>query len=359
MKLGKRLGELRDTLSDRLGIAKKRTSPRKGRATPRKVTFGAVKVTEFERLLCGGGGVPDGDVVSLGLGREVRSYETAPRDRPRTADKDTYCVRGCLDVRKRAQLLCEWMRKRDYLTQLRKLVKPQLLRVQRGREASNAVPAHCRDMPTSLAEAVAVARADEAAAVRALLHAAARAAAASPPDAANAEGDGGEAEGGARARRRSPLVPQRHLTRQPIRSPKRARTAHGDAAADGESGHALPDEEEEVKEGEEEEADDADGVENEPEAEPAAPAAGTLTAVAHARTGTASAARAHERAARLTAASGGAVVASGLQLWGSRVVGQRFVPAAANGGGATAAGRADAGGGALRDISRWLVWRDF
>lgn len=68
-KLSMKLSQLRDSLSDRLGIVKKvRTSPRKGTST-RKVHFGPVKVTEFERLLCGGGGVPDGDVVSLGKAR--------------------------------------------------------------------------------------------------------------------------------------------------------------------------------------------------------------------------------------------------------------------------------------------------
>jgi hypothetical protein len=186
-----KLGELRDSLSDRLGIAKKRVlaSPRKRASPGRRVTFGAVKVTEFERLLCGGGGVPDGDVVSLGqrarpgvlanprshsstrahtyaaalhmppmraeptltatasrsrcsrahagLGAEVRSYETVPRDRPRNADKDTYCMRGCLDVSKRAELLCEWMRKKEYLVLLRY--------ASRAREGTRARP--CAPQP--------------------------------------------------------------------------------------------------------------------------------------------------------------------------------------------------------------------
>lgn len=49
----------------------------------------------------------------------MRSYETVARDRPRSADKDTYCMRGCLDVRRRAELLCKWMRKKEYLALLR------------------------------------------------------------------------------------------------------------------------------------------------------------------------------------------------------------------------------------------------
>lgn len=62
--LRKKLVDLRDSLTDRLGITKKKPGARKDKA--RKVGFGAVKVVEFERLLCGGGGVPDADSVSLG-----------------------------------------------------------------------------------------------------------------------------------------------------------------------------------------------------------------------------------------------------------------------------------------------------
>lgn len=60
-----RLGEWRDNLSDRFGISKRRKAPKD--PNRRCVRFGPVTVTEFERLLCGGGGVPDGDAVSLGV----------------------------------------------------------------------------------------------------------------------------------------------------------------------------------------------------------------------------------------------------------------------------------------------------
>lgn len=49
----------------------------------------------------------------------MRTYTTEVRERPPESDKDTYCVHGCLDVRKRAALLSDWMSKRGYLQMLR------------------------------------------------------------------------------------------------------------------------------------------------------------------------------------------------------------------------------------------------
>jgi len=164
--LRKKLGELRDSISDRFGIAKAtKTAP--GKKSKRGVHFGPVVVTEFERLLCGGGGVPDGDVVSLGLGSPVRTYQTEVRERGANNDKDSYCYKGFLDVRKRVHLLRQWMPKKEYLQLLRNTVKPELSKLRRNREESNSVGVNMREMPASLAEALAQAKADAAAAARA------------------------------------------------------------------------------------------------------------------------------------------------------------------------------------------------
>ncbi|KAJ1622725.1 hypothetical protein T492DRAFT_1060313 [Pavlovales sp. CCMP2436] len=289
-----KLGELRNSISASLGIAKK---PGKNKGVQRKVSFGPCKVTEFERLLCGGGGVPDGDVVSLGLGRPVRTYEMTPRDRSRTADKDTYCMRGCLDARKRAELLCEWMRKKEYLVLLRKIVKPELLRLQRGREASNAVPNHLRDMPCSLNEALAQARADEVVAAKLLRQGVGGSPATKAREVAE---DEQHVEGAGPT-----LGEGRQLTVQSgrqIRSPKRSRMP----PADGDEG--------------DDESDDDDGEEEE-----------EVTPVPKR-------ARADEQGAAATDEAGQTekCPAAGIELPGGRASGSGF-----------------------DQITRWLVWRDF
>jgi hypothetical protein len=62
-------------------------------------------VLEFERELFGGGGVPDGDNVSLGLSPKlVDKYSV---DLAEKQDKDTYAASGHLDPSVKAELLSQ------------------------------------------------------------------------------------------------------------------------------------------------------------------------------------------------------------------------------------------------------------
>ena len=79
------------------------------RGTGRELTVpmpSQTSVFEFERQLFGGGGVPDDDSVSLGLGpRLVGTYEGPLHEKEA---KDEYGCTGSLEESARAQLLAEF-----------------------------------------------------------------------------------------------------------------------------------------------------------------------------------------------------------------------------------------------------------
>jgi hypothetical protein len=112
-------------------------------------------------------------------------------------------------------------------------VKPELLRLQRGREASNAVPKHLREMPSSLPDALAQGRQDEAAVARLI------AAAALTPSKKRLHDEQDEAADAARDARAArtgaataPLAARNAHNGNPIRSPKRSRPPIADGGGD-------------------------------------------------------------------------------------------------------------------------------
>lgn len=62
-------------------------------------------VLEFEREFFGGGGVPDGDNVSLGLSPKL--VDTYSIDLAEKQDKDQYAANGYLDPTVKAELLSQ------------------------------------------------------------------------------------------------------------------------------------------------------------------------------------------------------------------------------------------------------------
>jgi len=129
------------------------------RAGSTKVRFQPeASVYEFERQLLGGGGVPDGDAVVLGLGpRCVNTFQSPLSEKE---DKDEYAATGYLDKGLRTKLLSEWATKQTIKTQLER-ARTEIERLQKAREETASSPRDQRYMPTNMSEAVALASQDE------------------------------------------------------------------------------------------------------------------------------------------------------------------------------------------------------
>ena len=115
-------------------------------------------VYEFERQLAGGGGVPDGDAVALGLGPKCVNTYLSPLAEKQ--DKNEYAFSGYLDVQQRAQLLSEWAVRSSIKEELDR-VRPEFERLQRAREETASNPKDQRFMPSNIDEALVLASHDE------------------------------------------------------------------------------------------------------------------------------------------------------------------------------------------------------
>lgn len=145
----------------------------------RKVRFQPeANVFEFERQLLGGGGVPDGDAVALGLGpRCVNTYASPLVEKE---GKDEYASAGYLDIEQRTELLNEWSSRPSLKVQLERAT-PEIVKLQRAREETATNPRDQRFMPTNITEAVMLATQDEEEAEEARRSAAAVLRGAAPP----------------------------------------------------------------------------------------------------------------------------------------------------------------------------------
>ncbi len=122
-------------------------------------------VYEFERQLAGGGGVPDGDPVALGLGsRCISSYLSPLLDRQ---NKDEYAMSGYLDPDERTRLLSEWSPRPAIKRSIEKDVGPEISRLQKAREETASSPRDQRFMPSSIDDAVMLGARDHEAARKA------------------------------------------------------------------------------------------------------------------------------------------------------------------------------------------------
>ena len=184
----------------------------------RRVKFNdQASVFEFERQLLGGGGVPDGDTVALGLGprcvaasshaaaradaaspfslspasvlRRAHAHVVTADAPPRACvcarrcvgsylsplsereDKDEYASSGYLPVDQRTKLLSEWQPKPAMKAALDK-ARPEIERLQRSRDETALSPRDQRYMPSNEQEAVMLATRD-AEEAEAAVHAAA------------------------------------------------------------------------------------------------------------------------------------------------------------------------------------------
>lgn len=119
-----------------------------GDGASRRVRFQPqTAVFEFERQLGGGGGVPDGDTVALGLGpRCVHTY-LSPLNEKQT--KDEYAASGYLDAGQRTQLLSQWAAKASVKAALDR-ARPEIEKLQKAREETASSPRDQRYMPTNV-----------------------------------------------------------------------------------------------------------------------------------------------------------------------------------------------------------------
>lgn len=131
----------------------------------RAVSFSdAVSVLAFERQLMGGGGVPEDDSISLGLGDRLVSICTQPlNSSPRTPGQ-VYCRYGAKTTEERTELLCEWQPAASLQSLLHKQVGPELEELKRLRDQSVQCPLNQRYMPTTQSQAVDLAIEDAASA---------------------------------------------------------------------------------------------------------------------------------------------------------------------------------------------------
>ncbi|KAL1525047.1 hypothetical protein AB1Y20_019920 [Prymnesium parvum] len=126
----------------------------------RKVRFvPEASVYEFERKLLGGGGVPENDVMSLGLGQLVneRSLPLAEKQ-----SKDEYASSGYLDCDERTRLLEQWEERTTLKAKLAGEVGPELQTLQRKRSETKSSSRDQRFMPANQIEAIEMASKDEA-----------------------------------------------------------------------------------------------------------------------------------------------------------------------------------------------------
>ena len=124
-----------------------------------KVSFHEqTSVFEFERQLLGGGGVPDGDAVALGLGpRCVTTYFSPLSDKE---DKEEYASNGYLNAAQRTKLLSEWQPKPAVKAALDR-ARPEIEKLQRSRDETALSPRDQRYMPSNMGEAQLLAARDE------------------------------------------------------------------------------------------------------------------------------------------------------------------------------------------------------
>ena len=107
----------------------------------------------------GGGGVPDDDSISLGLGKQVGTYTQLLSER-----SQKYSETGFLLANVRANLLTQWQTPESLLSMLRKRVDPELRTLRCLRSQSVDSPTEQRYMPTDQVEAIQMADLDAAAA---------------------------------------------------------------------------------------------------------------------------------------------------------------------------------------------------
>ena len=187
-----------------------------GSGSGRRVKFHEqAAVFEFERQLQGGGGVPDGDTVALGLGPrcaplrraasstvvfahyssrlshllfpcaslDARSLSFSLSRRcvnnylsplSENEDKDEYASSGYLPVAQRTKLLSEWHPKPTAMKAAIEKARPEIEKLQRSRDETALSPRDQRYMPSNMVEAQMLASGDAEEAEAARLSAAAR-----------------------------------------------------------------------------------------------------------------------------------------------------------------------------------------
>lgn len=126
---------------------------------PRRVSFGSTTtVFEFERKVFGGGGVPDDDAISLGLGQQlVGSFELPLQEKDA---KDEYGCSGCLGESERAQLLAQFASPKAIQKEVDSHIAPLVQKTQRERAETANSAEEQRYMPASQEEAERLAQED-------------------------------------------------------------------------------------------------------------------------------------------------------------------------------------------------------
>jgi hypothetical protein len=127
----------------------------------RRVSFGSTTtVFEFERKVFGGGGVPDDDAISLGLGpRLIGSFELPLQEKDA---KDEYGCSGCLATEERAELLAQFSSVKAIQREVDSHVAPLVEKTQRERAETAVSAEEQRYMPNTQEEAVRLAMQDAA-----------------------------------------------------------------------------------------------------------------------------------------------------------------------------------------------------
>lgn len=121
-------------------------------------------VYEFERQLLGGGGVPENDAMSLGLGPKLVSNYSLPL--AEKFGKDEYASSGYLAEDERARLLSQWERPKSLEARINRDVGPELTMLRQYRKETETNPRDQRMMPTTQTEAIQMGSKDEAVARR-------------------------------------------------------------------------------------------------------------------------------------------------------------------------------------------------
>mmetsp|Transcript_16328 Transcript_16328/g.32982 ORF Transcript_16328/g.32982 Transcript_16328/m.32982 type:complete len:178 (-) Transcript_16328:237-770(-) len=130
-----------------------------GRRGKRRVSFGSTAtVFEFERMVFGGGGVPDDDATALGLGPKLENMSEVPLQEK--DGKDEYGCSGCLAASERAELLAQFASPKALQKELDAHISPLVERTQRERAETAVSAEEQRYMPSSTEDAVNLAMQD-------------------------------------------------------------------------------------------------------------------------------------------------------------------------------------------------------